>query len=122
MRLICPQCNALYDVSAEMIPPEGREVECSACGHVWHQCADAGGIAGRQQPPARAVAPELGDMAGDEQCLQLFRYSAWRGLQLSGRWAGQEDGVGVFRSAYPHRQHAGRALLHQPAILWLRQP
>ena len=40
MRLICPQCNALYDVSAEMIPPEGREVECSACGHVWHQPAN----------------------------------------------------------------------------------
>ena len=40
MRLICPQCNALYDVSSEMIPPEGREVECSACGHVWHQPAD----------------------------------------------------------------------------------
>ncbi len=40
MRLICPQCNALYDVSSDMIPPEGREVECSACGHVWHQPAD----------------------------------------------------------------------------------
>lgn len=37
MRLICPECNALYDIADAMIPPEGREVECSACGHVWLQ-------------------------------------------------------------------------------------
>ncbi|MBA4492272.1 zinc-ribbon domain-containing protein [Paracoccus sp. S1E-3] len=55
MRLICPQCNALYDVSSAMIPPEGREVECSACGHVWHQPADIRemrGLAGDLRPPA----------------------------------------------------------------------
>ncbi|WBU56897.1 zinc-ribbon domain-containing protein [Paracoccus sediminicola] len=37
MRLICPECNALYEVPDEMIPEEGREVECSACGHVWEE-------------------------------------------------------------------------------------
>ena len=60
MRLICPQCNALYDVSSEMIPPEGREVECSACGHVWHQPADIRqmrGLASDLRPPAPKSAP-----------------------------------------------------------------
>lgn len=60
MRLICPQCNALYDVSAEMIPPEGREVECSACGHVWHQPADIRqmrGLASDLRGPATKSAP-----------------------------------------------------------------
>ncbi len=35
MRLSCPTCHARYAVSASMIPAGGREVECSACGHVW---------------------------------------------------------------------------------------
>lgn len=58
MRLICPECNALYDIADAMIPPEGREVECSACGHVWLQLPAAtarpvslsGGGAGRTAP------------------------------------------------------------------------
>ncbi|WBU53416.1 zinc-ribbon domain-containing protein [Paracoccus sp. SCSIO 75233] len=37
MRLICPRCNTRYDLPGEMIPPEGREVECSACGNIWMQ-------------------------------------------------------------------------------------
>lgn len=37
MRLTCPNCDAQYDVSAEMIPAEGRDVQCSSCGHVWFQ-------------------------------------------------------------------------------------
>jgi predicted Zn finger-like uncharacterized protein len=35
MRLICPVCSAQYDVDADLIPPGGRDVECSACGKVW---------------------------------------------------------------------------------------
>lgn len=37
MRLICPNCDARYEVDAAMIPPEGRDVQCSACGQVWFQ-------------------------------------------------------------------------------------
>ncbi|NHF74371.1 zinc-ribbon domain-containing protein [Paracoccus xiamenensis] len=67
MRLICPQCNALYDVSSEMIPTEGREVECSACGHVWHQPADMRemrGLASDLRAPAAkpAPAPDAADL------------------------------------------------------------
>ena len=37
MRLICPNCAAQYEVDASMIPDEGRDVQCSSCGHTWYQ-------------------------------------------------------------------------------------
>lgn len=73
MRLICPQCNALYDVSSEMIPPEGREVECSACGHVWHQPADIRqmrGLASDLRPSAPKSAPAAAVELGDAPALR----------------------------------------------------
>ena len=35
MRLICPRCGAQYEIDGAAIPAAGREVECSACDHVW---------------------------------------------------------------------------------------
>jgi len=37
MRLICPNCDAEYEVDEAAIPDEGRDVLCSACGHSWFQ-------------------------------------------------------------------------------------
>lgn len=37
MRLTCPECAAQYEIADGLIPPEGRDVECSACGHGWHE-------------------------------------------------------------------------------------
>jgi predicted Zn finger-like uncharacterized protein len=37
MRLICPNCDAQYEVPAEVMPPEGRDVQCSNCGRTWFQ-------------------------------------------------------------------------------------
>lgn len=34
-KLICPGCSAEYALPRDAIPPAGREVECSSCGHVW---------------------------------------------------------------------------------------
>lgn len=42
MRLICPDCGAQYEVPARVIPDEGRDVQCSACGNTWFQTASAG--------------------------------------------------------------------------------
>lgn len=39
MRLICPNCTAQYEVDATMIPDEGRDVQCSNCGHTWYELA-----------------------------------------------------------------------------------
>lgn len=37
MRLICPNCDAQYEIDGTLVPALGRDVECSACGQVWFQ-------------------------------------------------------------------------------------
>lgn len=37
MRLICPNCDAEYEVPSEVMPVEGRDVQCSNCGQTWFQ-------------------------------------------------------------------------------------
>ncbi|WP_420012730.1 MJ0042-type zinc finger domain-containing protein [Tateyamaria sp.] len=37
MRLICPNCDAQYEVVDDVIPTEGRDVQCSNCGQTWYQ-------------------------------------------------------------------------------------
>ena len=37
MRLICPNCDAQYEVDDSVIPDGGRDVQCSSCGHTWFQ-------------------------------------------------------------------------------------
>lgn len=41
MRLTCPQCDAQYEVDVAVIPPDGRDVQCSNCGHTWFQKPDS---------------------------------------------------------------------------------
>ena len=37
MRLTCPNCDAQYEVPDEVMPLEGRDVQCSACGCTWFE-------------------------------------------------------------------------------------
>jgi predicted Zn finger-like uncharacterized protein len=37
MRLVCPKCDARYEVPEENIPTTGRDVQCSACDTTWFQ-------------------------------------------------------------------------------------
>lgn len=37
MRLTCPNCGAQYEVPEDVIPPEGRDVQCSNCSSTWFQ-------------------------------------------------------------------------------------
>ena len=37
MRLVCRNCDAEYEVDDTAIPPGGRDVQCSNCGHGWFQ-------------------------------------------------------------------------------------
>lgn len=37
MRLICPNCGAQYEVPDDVIPENGRDVQCSNCGDTWFQ-------------------------------------------------------------------------------------
>lgn len=37
MRITCPNCDAQYEVPDDVIPTEGRDVQCSNCGQTWLQ-------------------------------------------------------------------------------------
>lgn len=37
MRLICPNCDAQYEIPIDVIPKGGRDVQCSNCGHTWFE-------------------------------------------------------------------------------------
>jgi len=37
MRLTCPNCSAHYEVDDSLVPPEGRDVQCSNCATTWFQ-------------------------------------------------------------------------------------
>jgi predicted Zn finger-like uncharacterized protein len=35
VRLLCPKCDAEYEIPNDVIPAEGRDVQCSACQETW---------------------------------------------------------------------------------------
>ena len=35
MIIECINCNKKFDVNSELIPSEGRTIQCGACNHVW---------------------------------------------------------------------------------------
>ncbi len=56
MRLVCPNCDAQYEVADNAIPEAGRDVQCSNCGHAWFQ----------MPPLAEAEAAEEANLFGDD--------------------------------------------------------
>ncbi len=59
MRLTCPNCDAQYEVPDEVIPPEGRDVQCSNCGDTWYQTSpDMVQPAPAETPAAEDPAPQ----------------------------------------------------------------
>lgn len=49
MRLICPKCDAQYDIADDVIPEGGRDVQCSNCQYTWFQ-TDKPKVTGRSTP------------------------------------------------------------------------
>ena len=61
MRLVCPNCDAQYEVDDGAIPEAGRDVQCSNCGHAWFQMPadpDAEDLA--FEPALRPPLPQQG--------------------------------------------------------------
>ncbi len=57
MRLICPNCGAQYEVAIDVIPTDGRDVQCSSCGHTWFESPMAPSAA-LEDPSAPSAVPE----------------------------------------------------------------
>ncbi|MFT4014918.1 MAG: zinc-ribbon domain-containing protein [Paracoccus sp. (in: a-proteobacteria)] len=66
MRLTCPRCQAQYDIPDAVIPSTGREVECSACGHVWHQAA-ASAPENPAEPAPLSLMPSMATPTADAE-------------------------------------------------------
>ncbi|WP_170562706.1 zinc-ribbon domain-containing protein [Ruegeria atlantica] len=68
MRLTCPNCGAQYEVPDEVIPEEGRDVQCSNCEKTWFQAKHPETAAEPVkpepatpvvEPAAKAATPEI---------------------------------------------------------------
>lgn len=89
MRLVCPNCDAEYEVDASVIPDTGRDVQCSNCGHTWFQPSPAVEAAAEAEealyeaPPAPAapIAPEPVLRSIDESVLAVLREEAEREVE-----------------------------------------
>ncbi|WP_164659416.1 zinc-ribbon domain-containing protein [Tropicibacter sp. Alg240-R139] len=62
MRLTCPNCGAQYEVPAEVIPAEGRDVQCSNCGDTWFQAHPEAETAQAAEPEPQIPDPEPDDL------------------------------------------------------------
>lgn len=93
MRLICPNCDAVYEVDDSAIPETGRDVQCSSCGHAWYQMpstsdlalADEEALFGSsdadpedEADPAPAIMPETQRRTLDDDVLAVLREEAER--------------------------------------------
>ncbi|WP_128513888.1 zinc-ribbon domain-containing protein [Tabrizicola thermarum] len=80
MRLVCPNCEAKYEVPEDAIPETGRDVQCANCGHAWYQMRPRAAVAEpvavapvvpppsvSAPEPAPAPAPELGPQPQPER-------------------------------------------------------
>lgn len=61
MRLVCPNCDAKYEVPDGAIPQGGRDVQCSACGHAWFQQSLEVEAAAAAEAAAALFADDLDD-------------------------------------------------------------
>ena len=87
MRLVCPNCDAEYEVDASAIPDTGRDVQCSNCGHAWFQMSPrveeelAAEEALFEPPPPLAEPPPPpapAPRAVDDSVMQVLREEAER--------------------------------------------
>jgi len=101
MRLVCPNCDAEYEVDAAAIPSAGRDVQCSNCGTSWFQPSPAAEAAAAEEAALfDAPAAEVDDRpAADTPAKQ-------RGLD--------ETVVAVLREEAEREAAARRAEASQP--------
>lgn len=73
MRLVCPRCGAQYEIDDAAVPAAGRDVECSACDHVWR--------ATRPDAPFDAAARPALSRPLSESVIEILREEAARELE-----------------------------------------
>ena len=63
MILTCPSCATRYQADEAKFPPQGRQVRCAKCGHIWHQAGPnppaEPELVIKAEEPVRAAEPDL---------------------------------------------------------------
>ena len=62
MRLTCPNCGAQYEVPDDVIPSDGRDVQCSNCGTTWFQPHPDASVAHTPEPDPSELRDALNDL------------------------------------------------------------
>ena len=78
MRLTCPNCDAIYEVPAEAVPPEGRDVQCTNCGHSWFQEHPEGALP-EEVERRPAVTPDARRVLEEEAAREMAARAEERG-------------------------------------------
>ena len=78
MRLVCPNCEAKYEVPDDAIPDNGRDVQCANCGHAWFQMRARSGAALSVAEVLAVVAPAAAD--APEKAATPVAQPIYRGL------------------------------------------
>ncbi len=64
MRLVCPNCDAKYEVPEDAIPDAGRDVQCANCSHAWFQMrgrAASSAVVTKQPDPEPVASPAVAE-------------------------------------------------------------
>ena len=80
MRLTCPNCSARYEVDDSLVPPEGRDVQCSNCATTWFQPGNRARVEEPETAPAAAAAAPRRDL--DPALRDILREEREREEQL----------------------------------------
>lgn len=84
MRIICPNCQAKYEIPDTAIPADGREVQCANCSRAWYQLPLVEPVADQApltleadsevppEPEAPEPAPEAPAARADESLVDTF--------------------------------------------------
>lgn len=67
VKIECPGCRAIYEVGRELIPPDGRGMQCSNCDHEWFYPLDTfAGMDPSQSSPSAPEHPQESDLASQD--------------------------------------------------------
>ncbi|MDO5369379.1 zinc-ribbon domain-containing protein [Paracoccus sp. (in: a-proteobacteria)] len=127
MRLICPRCNAQYEIDAGAVPPAGRDVECSACDHVWRalpgpEAFNPGARPQLSRPLSESVIGILREEAARELEVRASDRRTQRAAERAAAIAaelGEPDPAPPFPDG---RADAGEAVRQDPDITALAAP
>ncbi|QDI76759.1 MULTISPECIES: zinc-ribbon domain-containing protein [Leisingera] len=92
MRLTCPNCAAEYEVPEDVIPAEGRDVQCSDCGQTWFQAAAAETAAAPLAEDAAAPA-EAAEEPEQHAAVSALQQAAEEAAENAAEPASERSGI-----------------------------